>query len=101
MVDGAVLHLALAGALALELLVEGEHGFLRAGVDVASAAAAAAELGGAVREAGLEDRCWAVSGGSLRGLRGFEGVSCAATAGVKVGAGGGVGFGDAVSRWHF
>lgn len=95
-VDGTVLHVAVAGALALELLVEGEGQFLRSQVDVPGAATAATELGGGLRQAMLEVRGGARGGAAVGGLGSFEGVAGAATAGVDVVAGSGVRLGDGV-----
>lgn len=52
---GAVLHATLARALAVQLLVEREDGALAGLVDVACAAATAAELGLRLGESGVEE----------------------------------------------
>lgn len=96
-VDGSVLDLLLAGCLALEFFVEGEHGFLGAGVDVPCSSSAAAELGISLWETGFEEAGWAASSGSFGGLWCLECVSGAATAGMDEFAGGWVGLSDGVS----
>jgi len=96
-VDGSIVDLSLAGLLALELFVEGEDGFLSAGVDVSCSAAAAAELAASLWETGLEDGGWALSSRALAGLGGFEGISCATSSRVDVGVGRWVRLDDRVS----
>lgn len=96
MVGGAGAHVPLAGLLALQLIVEGIRGLLGGEVDVASAAAAAAEAGGCLGQAVLEVRGGTGGRAWVGGLGGLEGVAGAAAAGVDVVAGCGVGFGDGV-----
>lgn len=89
----------LAHLGALELLVEGQGGALRRGVDVSGAAAARVEARGA-RGGGGGRAGWDAGGGG--GLGGAEEVAGAAAAGVGVGVleHGGVRLGDGVGG-HF
>lgn len=95
-VDGTGAHLLLAGALAIELIVKREGSLLGGQVNVAGAATAAAELGGGLGQAVLEEGGRTRGGARVGGLGGLEGVAGAATAGVDVVAGGWVRFGDGV-----
>ena len=101
MIGGTVLHLLLAGALTVELVIEGERLLLGGEVDVAGTASAAAEPGAGLREAGLEERRRTGGRSGVAGLGGLEGIAGAASAGVDVVAGGGVRFGDGVVGWHW
>lgn len=96
MVDGPRAHLLLTGALAIELIVKGKGSLLGRQMDVAGAATAAAELGGGLGQAVLEEGGRAGRGARVGGLGGLEGIASAATARVDVVAGGGVRFGDGV-----
>jgi hypothetical protein len=100
-IGGTVLHLLLAGALTVELVIEGERLLLGGEVDVAGTAPAAAEPGAGLREAGLEERRRTGGRSGVAGLGGLEGIAGAASAGVDVVAGGGVRFGDGVVGWHW
>jgi hypothetical protein len=100
-IDGTVLHLLLAGALAVELVIEGERLLLGREVDIAGTASAAAELGAGLREAVLEERRGTGGRSGVAGLGGLEGIAGAASACVDVVAGGGVRFGDGVVGWHW
>jgi hypothetical protein len=69
-------------------------------VNVSCPTTSAGEPGGRLWESGLEKRGWTACRGTAAGLRGFEGVSCTATAGVDVFACVWVRFGDRVLGWH-
>jgi len=97
MPDGTLLVLPLAGALTLELLVEGEDSLLGVQVDVPGAASAAAELLAGLGQAVLEERGWARGGAAVGGLGCFYGVASAAAAGMGIVADSWVRFCDGVS----
>lgn len=92
--------LAIPRRLSLELLVKGENGSLGAAVNVACSAATRDELGAGLRELGAKEGGGAVGVERIGGERCSEGVACAATTGVHVGADVWVRFGDLVGR-HF
>lgn len=85
MVDGSVLHLLLSGLLEFQLLIEREDGTLGRLMDVACSSTAAAEVGCALWETILEERCWSTSGAALGSLWGLEVVASSTSACMRVG----------------
>lgn len=100
-VDSTVLHLLITGALALQLLVEGEKSTLRVGMDISSSSTPAAEFCAGVWDLGSEERGWAMGGERVADAWGLECVASSPSAAVDVLSGGWVRLGDLVGGRHF